>query len=185
MILFSITLVPESMVTDICKCFVNNVMQGQKKGASKLKRRSLDIHDMRRNSLPWPHVGSQHHGVNGKEDDKESVSGEWVDNIRMNRNDSLTSDDSLVGQWEAEGKQFSPLLSPTSLSEHFKLCLEPGFDLATTDESDELDIATSDSSESDMNWLIHAPNPTTISNGLASKAKKSPNPRPSKIPEIR
>jgi len=164
---------------------VNNCMQSQKKSAPKLKRRSLDIHDMYRHSPPWPHVNS-HHAVNGKDDDKESVSGEWNDKI-MNRNDSLTSDDSLVGQWEAESKQFSPLLSPSSLSEHSKLCLEPEFEMTTmtTDESDELEIATSDSSESDMNWLIQAPKPTALSNGLGSNAKKSINQRPTKIPEIR
>ncbi|XP_058738499.1 kinesin-like protein KIN-14G isoform X2 [Vicia villosa] len=160
-------------------------IMGQKKSASKLKRRSLDPHDMYRNSLPWPHVN--HQAANGKEDDKESVSGEWVDKIRMNRTDSLTSDDSLVEQWEADNKEFSPI-SPSSFSENSKLCLEPAFDIATmtTEESDELEIATSDSSESDMNWLIQAPKPTAISNGLGSiKAKKSINPRPSKIPEIR
>lgn len=162
-------------------------IMGQKKSAPKLKRRSLDIHDMYRHSQspPWPHVNS-HHVVNGKDDDKESVSGEWNDKI-MNRNDSLTSDDSLVGQWEAESKQFSPLLSPSSLSEHSKLCLEPEFEMTTmtTDESDELEIATSDSSESDMNWLIQAPKPTALSNGLGSNAKKSIIQRPTKIPEIR
>lgn len=146
---------------------------------------------MYRNSPPWPHVvgGSSPahstHGVtNGKEDDKESVTGEWImDKIRMKRNDSLTSDDSLVGQWEAECKQFSPLLSPSSLSEHSRMCLEHGYEIATTDDSDELELATSDSSESDLNWL-HAPKPiTTLSNGpAASKAKKSTNPRPAKNP---
>ena len=160
-------------------------VMGQKKGAAKLKRRSLDIHDMYRKSPPWPHVNNNQ-GVNGKEDDKESVSGEWPDDKnRLKRNDSLTSDDSLVSQWEAESKQFSPLLSPRSLSEHSKLDLEPGLEMTNmiTDESGELEIATSDSSESDMNWLIQAPKPT--SNGLASKSKTSINPRPTKIPEIR
>jgi kinesin family protein C2/C3 len=133
-----------------------------------------------RSSPPWPHVNNNQ-GVNGKEDDKESVSG------RMNRNDSFTSDDSLVGQWEAESKQYSPLLSPSSLSENSKLCSDPGYEMTnmTTDESDELEIATSDSSESDMNWLIQAPKPTLLSNGLGSKLKKPTNPRPTKIPEVR
>ncbi|WJX80051.1 hypothetical protein P8452_63097 [Trifolium repens] len=156
-------------------------VMGEKKGASKLKRRSLDLHDMyNRSSPPWPHVNNNQ-GVNGKEDDKESVSG------RMNRNDSFTSDDSLVGQWEAESKQYSPLLSPSSLSENSKLCSDLGYEMTnmTTDESDELEIATSDSSESDMNWLIQAPKPTSLSNGLGSKLKKPTNPRPTKIPEVR
>ena len=119
----------------------------------------------------------------------------------MNRNDSLTSDDSLVAQWEAENKQFSPLLSPTALSDPSKVSPEHsfhkrdgqdsedlhrhGYDTPITDESDELEIATSDSSESDLNWLSHAPKPTSLSNGLGPKAKKPTNPRPAKIPETR
>ncbi|PNY10999.1 kinesin-4-like protein, partial [Trifolium pratense] len=152
---------------------------GENKGATKLKRRSLDLHDMMyRGSPPWP---QNNQGVNGKEDDKESVSS------RMNRNDSFTSDDSLVGQWESESK-YSPMLSPSSLSENSKLCSDPGYEMTTmtTDESEELEIATcSDSSESDMSWLIQAPKPTAISNGLGSKLKKPTNPRPTKIPEVR
>ncbi|KAF1869684.1 hypothetical protein Lal_00017259 [Lupinus albus] len=164
-------------------------LEGQKNDPSKLKRRSLDIHDMYRNSPQWPH--RMNPVTNVREDDKESSgSSEWIDKIMMKRNDSLTSDDSLVGQWDAETKQFSPLLSPTSLSETSKMCLEPslhGYDMNITDESDEIDIATSDSSESELNWLSsHIPKPTTISNGLPSKPKKSSTqPKPSRIPEPR
>ncbi|TKY61548.1 Kinesin-4 protein [Spatholobus suberectus] len=171
-------------------------LEGQKNAASKLKRRSLDLHDMRRNSPPWPHVRSH-----AKEDDKESISGDWVDKISMNRNDSLTSDDSLVGQWEAESKQSSPMLSPTYLSEPSKIYPDHslhrkdnqdyedlhrhGFDMATTDESDDHEIATSDSSESDLHWPSHIPKPITVSSGLGAKAKKSTNLRPAKNPEAR
>ncbi|KAH1195857.1 Kinesin-like protein KIN-14I [Glycine max] len=165
-------------------------LNGQKNAASKLKRRSLDLHDMRKNSPPWPPVRSHR-----KEDDKESISGDWVDKISINRNDSLTSDDSLVGQWETESKQSSPMLSPTFLSEPSKICMDHSlhrkdnqelFDMAITDESDELEIATSDSSESDLHWPAHIPKPITVSSGLGIKARKKPiNLRPTKSLEAR
>ncbi|KAE9598156.1 hypothetical protein Lal_00003898 [Lupinus albus] len=167
-------------------------LEGQKKAATKLKRRSLDIHDMYRNSPQWPH--GVNYGTNVKDDDKESsTSSDWNDKIMMKRNDSLTSDDSLVGQWESETKQYSPLLSPTSLSETSKMCLETsslhGYDMNMNinDDCDELDIATSESSESELNWLSpQIPKPTNISNGLPSKSKKSSTqPKPSRIPEPR
>ncbi|XP_019440610.1 PREDICTED: kinesin-like protein KIN-14I isoform X2 [Lupinus angustifolius] len=165
-------------------------LEGQKKAASKLKRRSLDIHDMYRNSPQWPHGAN--YGTNTKDDDKESsTSSDWNDKIMMKRNDSLTSDDSLVGQWESETKQYSPLLSPSSLSETSKMCIETsslhGSDMNISDECDELEIATSESSESELNWLSpHIPKPTTISNGLPSKSKKSTTqPKVLRIPEPR
>lgn len=151
-----------------------------------MKRRSLDLHEMRRiSSPPWPQVRN-----NGKEDDKVSVSRVWVDKISMNINDSLTSDDSLVGQWEAESKQSSPKLSPTFLSEPSKICTDQssqrkdnqdfddlprhGFDMpiTTTDESDDHDIASSESSETDLHWPTHIPKPITVCSGLGIKAAK-------------
>ncbi|CAL0302314.1 unnamed protein product [Lupinus luteus] len=148
--------------------------QGQKNATSKLKRRSLDIHEMYRNSPQWPHVGKPM--TNTKEDDKESsTSSDWIDKTMMKRNDSLNSVDSLMGQWE--------ISSP-------KMCNEPsllGYDMNINDELDELEIATSDSSESDMNWLSSTiPKPISISNELASMPKKlSTRSKSSKIPESR
>jgi len=151
-------------------------------------------------SLQWPTAARER-----KEDDKESISGDWGDNkISMNRNDSLTSDDSLVGQWEVESKQSSPMLSPTFLSEPSKTCIDnnsshkkdnqenedlrrPSFDMTTTDESDEHEIGTvtSDSSESDLHWPPQIPKPITISSGLGIKAKKKTNLRSIKNPDSR
>jgi kinesin family member C2/C3 len=78
-----------------------------------------------------------HAGVNGNEDDRESFSGS------MDRDESC---DSLMGQSEVESKQSSsPLLSPTYL-------------FAASDY-DELELATSEGSESDLSWQSHSPRP--------------------------
>ncbi|TKY52283.1 Kinesin-4 protein [Spatholobus suberectus] len=150
-------------------------MEEKKKATSKLmKRQSLDPSDIYRSSPRWP----RHAGVNGKEDDKESVLGDCVCKS-MKRNDCLTTDDSLVRQCETGSKQSSsPMLSPTFLLDPSKICME----VATTNDSDELELATSENSESDMSWQSHAhvPKATALSNGLVSKTKKSAHPRQAK-----
>lgn len=156
--------------------YVNNELQNLKKAATKLKRRSLDLQDMIKHSNAWPPASNQR--LNRKEEDKESVSGDWVDKIMVNRNDSLTSDDSIVGQWEAESKLSSPMRSPSSLSDPSRINLD--------DSDDQLDVATtSDSSESDLLWQLHSPKPTSIPSVIGSKAKKPINLRPAKTPETR
>nr|KYP71278.1 Kinesin-4 [Cajanus cajan] len=177
-----------------------NILKGLKNTASTLKRRSLDLHDMRRDSSPWPNVSR---GL-GKEDDKESISGDSVDKIFMNRNDSMTSEDGLMGPWEAESKQSSPMLSPTYLTEPSKICMDQqplhkkdnkddedlpkqGLDTATTEELDGNETETSESSELDLHWPSHIPKPIIGSSGLGIRAKKSSNIRPSlkNPPEVR
>lgn len=159
----------------------------------KLKRRSLDLQDMYRNLPAWPLVSG--HRVNGKEEDKVSVCEDWADNMVLKRQDSLTSDDNLVAQWEAESKQFSQI-SKICLEHSIKVTLhkKDGDDLqsnlydemVTLEDSDhELEVATSDSSESDMNWLVEVPKATSIPNGVGSKPKKLTQPIPIKSPETR
>lgn len=112
-------------------------------------------------NLPtWPHP---HAGVNGNEDDRESVSCR-----SMNRDKSFTTDDSLTGQSEIESKH-SPLLSPSYLSDPSKLCMEA---TTPTNDYDELELATSECSESDMSWQSHLSKTTAISNALVSRPKK-------------
>ena len=178
--------------------YVNDGLKGGNKSALKLKRRSLDLHDMLRTPPTWSHV-SGNQRINRKEDDRESVTGEWVDKVMVNRRDSLTSEDGLVEQWEAERKQFSPIFSTPAgyLAEPSKICLEHSIKVTLHkkdnqdyeehhvhksqyemgDDSDrelEAATATSDSSESDLSWLGNIPKPT------ASRPKKSSQFRPSK-----
>ncbi|KAG4983386.1 hypothetical protein JHK87_028135 [Glycine soja] len=154
-------------------------MEDKKKPTPKfMKRRSFDPRDICRKSPRWPH----HERVNGKEDDKESISGDCVSKSTKKNDHILTTDDSLVGrQCETESKRSSsdssPMLSPTILLDvPSKICME----VATTksNDSDELELATSESSESDKSWQSHdsharAPKATSFPNGLVSKTRKS------------
>ncbi|XP_072076007.1 kinesin-like protein KIN-14I isoform X3 [Arachis hypogaea] len=117
--------------------------EGQNQDESKLKRRSLDYEDME----------------TGYEN-----SGDWMNNhnnkmamaMAMKRNDSLTSNDSLVAQWEADNKPSSPSSSPTSY--------DYDDDMATNDNSSEA---------SDMNWQ---PTPKSTSS-TPSNASSSLKPK--------
>lgn len=128
-------------------------------------------------NLPrWSHAG-----VNGNEDDMDSTAGELNGRI-MKRYGSLKTPGE---HWEAESKNSS--LSPTDLLDTSKICLE--FATTSTNESDELDLATSECSESDMIWQTHVQLPkvnTTISNGLVSRSpRKSAHLRQGKNLETR
>ncbi|KAL5068788.1 hypothetical protein RYX36_019675 [Vicia faba] len=145
----------------------SNSIEDPKKAASKLKRRSLDPEDIYRNLPTRPHP---HAGVNGNEDDRESVSGR-----SMNRDESLTIDDSLTGQSQIESK-YSPLSSSSYLLDPSKICTE--VTTTPTNDSDELELATSECStsecsESDMSWHSHSSRTSTFSNLLLSRPKKS------------
>ncbi|KAK7269399.1 hypothetical protein RIF29_22125 [Crotalaria pallida] len=146
-------------------------LEDQKTVVSKLKRRSLDLEDMCRNPPQWSNAGNDA-AENGKEDDKESVFGE-----------SLIIDDSLLGQWEVESKQFSyPMISPTYLSVPSKICRE----VVSRDDFDELELPTSEFSDhSDISWPSHAIKATRHSNGVVCKLKKSPRPVQAKKQQTR
>ncbi|XP_028770837.1 kinesin-like protein KIN-14I [Neltuma alba] len=163
----------------------------EKKATSKLKRRSLDLQEMNMNSNAWPLVGG--HRVNGKEEDEVSICGDRVDNLTLKRQDSLSSDDNLVGQWEAESKQFSQISPDRSIKVTLKKEDKRGYgdlqsnlsELVVIDDGDEQEVVTSDSSESDLNWLVDMPKATSMSNGSFSQAKKLSQPIPIKNPQIR
>ncbi|RDX81279.1 Kinesin-like protein KIN-14G, partial [Mucuna pruriens] len=152
-------------------------MEDKKKGTAKLmKRRSLEPLDLYRNSTPWAH--------HGKEDDKESVS-EDGDGKSMKRSDCLTTDDNLMEQCETESKRLSsPMHSPMFHLDPSKICMEL---VATTNDYDELELATSESSESDKSWQSQGrvSKVTALSNGLVSKTKKSSQPRQARSQETR
>ncbi|WVY98278.1 hypothetical protein V8G54_030429 [Vigna mungo] len=158
----------------------SSTVEDKKKGSPKLaKRGSLDPLDVRRNSPPWPH----HAEENGNEDDKELVSGDCLGK-RTKRNGRLSTENNLMGDCDTESKRSaSPTLSPLDIFYPSKICTE----VTTINDCDEFELATSESSESDKSWEahVHVPKATILSNGVAAKTKKSPNPRQAKNQENR
>ncbi|XP_059437772.1 kinesin-like protein KIN-14I [Corylus avellana] len=162
----------------------------------KPKRRSLDLQDMLMSSAPWRPIGSP--GLNGKEDDKDLLSGDWVDKIMVKKHDTASRDENPMGHWEVDNRQLpemfgqSYLQAPSKIHPELTANKKDSLDYdvisgryeTATDDSDEHEAATSDSSEPDMLWQLNLPKGTSIPTGLGSKAKKT-NVKPVKSLEFR
>ncbi|KAF2307287.1 hypothetical protein GH714_026108 [Hevea brasiliensis] len=173
--------------------------------SSSLRRRSLDLNDLRTKSPPWPPVGSP--AQNENEEDKESASGDWVDKVMVNRHDNIKSGDeeNLLGQWELDSRQLPEPFYQGYAQDPSKIYPEQPFnnktstannkdnqefdaqsrrsDVISTD-SDELEAGTSDSSEPDLLWKSNLPRESSLPNGLGSKPKKT-NTKAIKRPETK
>ncbi|CAI0459753.1 unnamed protein product [Linum tenue] len=179
---------------------------------SMARRRSFDPYDLRVNPPPnWP-ASERAASENGKEDDKESCSGDWVDKAVVNKNDE---------QWEVESSRQLPdpfhkgfaRIHPEMSSFNHKPAANinrkdshqqhhQDFDMRSTrgeamstDSSDDLDPGTSDSSEPDLmcqsaSAVSNLPRMSstsslpTLTGGGATKVKKL-NTKPLKTTEIR
>ncbi|KAL6968571.1 hypothetical protein U1Q18_034373 [Sarracenia purpurea var. burkii] len=137
--------------------------------ALRQKSESFDLDELLGNSSPWPPVNSpcQNYG----EDDKETVSGEWVDKVMVNKQDGLHGVQNPLRHWEAYNGQVDNVFYPKCLS------------VATNDDSDEVDVGTSDSSEPDLLWQFNNAKLTNFTNGIGLKTQK-PNPKLAKRPEL-
>lgn len=126
------------------------------------------------------------------DDDREMSSGEWVDKVMVNKQDPINGLDNSLECWEAENG--TDVFYQKYLSNSSKLYPEKSyklfptgntFDIATTDDLDELDAATSDSSEPDLLWqLNHHPKLNGLTSGVGLKPQK-PIPKQAKSPELR
>lgn len=151
------------------------------------RRRSLDPRDLRMNSPSWPPVASP--ALNEKEDDKESVSGDWVDKVMVNRHEMAASgaDQNPAGQWQVDSRlnnrdpskiypEQPHLKPPTSIkSSQENDSRRSRYDLASTDDYDE--TGTSDCSEPDLLYQSNLPRVSSLP--TLTKPKKN-NPKKSK-----
>lgn len=157
-------------------------------------------------SSSWPSVESTPDS-NGKEDDKESVSSDWVDKIMVNKLYGLSREENLIECWDVDSTQLSEMFGQSYLPDPSKIFPEPQlnklngnkkdgqdyglqrsnrYEMATTDDSDDqLEAATSDSSEADMLWQLNPPKATNIPNGLGGAQTRKTNPKPARSSETR
>ncbi|KAK3037010.1 hypothetical protein RJ639_031584 [Escallonia herrerae] len=168
--------------------------------ATRQKRQSFDLDELLGNSPPWPPVSSPSQNLG--EDDREIGSGEWVDKVMVNKQDALRGIQSPLGFWEADNGHIPDSFYQKYLSDSSKTYPEQSyniipasnqFDIAITDDLDELDAATSDSSEPDLLWQFNHSKLSGLANGImpiaqqAIKQTKSPEPRyfyRSRIPRL-
>ncbi|XP_020238906.1 kinesin-like protein KIN-14I isoform X2 [Cajanus cajan] len=147
--------------------------------ALRQKTQSYDFDEMSTNSPPWPPVNSP--GQNYREDDKETGSGEWVDKVMVNKLDANKTEN-ILGCWEADTGNLSEAFYQKYLQDSSKIYSERSynmfmggnqFNIAGSDGMDDLDDATTDSSEPDLLWQFnHSKLTTSIANGNGSKARK-------------
>lgn len=150
----------------------------------RTKTHSFDFDEMSTNSPPWPPVSSPRQ--NYEEDDKETALGEWVDKVMVNKQD-VSKIDSPLGCWEANNGHLSKVLYHKYLQDSSEIYTEQSynmfmggnqFNLAGSDDMDDLDAATSASSEPDLPRQF---NHSKLNNGIGlntktfdSKSTKSP-----------
>ncbi|XP_015892040.3 kinesin-like protein KIN-14I [Ziziphus jujuba] len=155
------------------------------------RHQSFDLDEILANSPPWPPVKSP--GQNYGEDDKDTGSAEWVDKVMVNKQEASRVENPLVGCWGADNGNLSDMFYQKYLPDASKIYPEQSYNMftgsnrfngASTDEMDDLDAATSDSSEPDLLWQFNQTKLTTgITNGIVAKTKKS-NAKPAKSPDL-
>ncbi|KAJ0014288.1 hypothetical protein Pint_19739 [Pistacia integerrima] len=168
---------------------------------AKLRRKSLDPQLLTSSQL-WPLVGIP--VLNGKDDEKEFASGDWVDKVMVNKHDLLVSGDNLLGQCEVDNRQLpesfyqsfsrdpkkiypeQPVNRLTANKKDTEDYVQRGrYEIATTDESDP-EAAASDCSEPDLLWQCNIPRVvSTTPKGLGTKTKKTPTKSLTKLTETR
>ncbi|KAF5455315.1 hypothetical protein F2P56_024907 [Juglans regia] len=160
------------------------------KSALRQKTTSFDLDELLANSPPWPPVNS--HGQTYGEDDKEMGSGEWVDKVMVNKHD-VSKVENPLGSWATDNGDLTDVFYQKYLPDSSKIYPHQSynmfmggnqFSVTSTDEMDDLDAATSDSSEPDLLWQFNHTKLTGMTNGIGAKPKK-PNLKTSKSPELR
>lgn len=120
-------------------------------------------------------------------------SGEWVDKVMVNKQEAASRAGNPLGCWGADNGNLSDVFYQKYLQDSSKVYPEQsynmfmgsnGFNVASTDDMDDLDAATSDSSEPDLLWQFNQTKLTNMGNGIGSKTKKS-NAKQVKSPDLR
>ncbi|KAJ6794334.1 Uncharacterized protein M6B38_232000 [Iris pallida] len=169
--------------------------------ASRQRKASFDLQEllMSSDSHPWSDNSPSLNIKKGYE--KEIGSGDWVDKVMVNKYEAAIRNDIPVGDWEGDGghlpdifnqrympdtrvyadHKYSRNTSMKKESHEFEI-QKSRFDSA--DDSDDLDFATSDSSEADVLWQLNLPKVTSSVNGSGSRTKK-PQTKPANSPDLR
>ncbi|QCD98258.1 kinesin family member C2/C3 [Vigna unguiculata] len=155
------------------------------------KTQSFDFDEISANSPPWPPVNNSL-GQNYGEDDKESGSGEWVDKVMVNNKQDVNKTENLLGCWQTSNGNLSEAFYQKYLKDSPKMYSEQSynmfiggnqFNIAGSDDTDELDAATSDSSEPDLLWQFNHSKLSSMTSGIGSKTTRSIS-KSAKSPEL-
>ncbi|XP_057548227.1 kinesin-like protein KIN-14I [Amaranthus tricolor] len=160
------------------------------KSKPRQKRQSFDLDKMLKNTPSWPHVNSV--GLNHICDEKDLDSGEWIDKIMVNKQDSVPKTGDNLSWETSENGHMTDAFHPKNFPDGSQLYSNQSYNMFSesnrfevTDvvDLDELDAATSDSSEPDLLWRFDNSKLPTLSNGSMLKSKKLDGKR-IRIPEL-
>ena len=168
-----------------------SVLQVKTKSTPRQKTHSFDLDELLKNSPSWPPVNTP--GQDYGDNEKDVDSGEWVDKIMVNKQDSLPKAENPFNCWETNNGNLSESFFQKYFPDGAKLYSEQPYnvfngsnqcEVTNADYLDELDAGTSDSSEPDLLWQFNHSKLPTLSNGIGSNTKKL-NAKPAKSPELR
>lgn len=157
--------------------------------ASRQKRQSFDLDELLVNSPPWPPVISPDQKY--KEEEREMSSGDWVDKVMVNKLDAINRVGNPMPCWETETGNLQDTFYQKYLQDSSKTYQDQSynvfmggnrFNIASADDMDDLDAATSDSSEPDLLWQFNQSKLTSLTNGVGSNIKK-PSAKATRTPE--
>ncbi|ESW35145.1 hypothetical protein PHAVU_001G210500 [Phaseolus vulgaris] len=163
----------------------------QSNSTVRQKTQSFDFDEISANSPPWPPVNNSL-GQNYAEDDKESGSGQWVDKVMVNNKQDVNKTENLLGCWQTSNGNLSEAFYQKYLKDSPKMYSEQSynmfiggnqFNIVGSDDTDELDAATSDSSEPDLLWQFNHSKLSSMTNGIGSKTTRSIS-KSAKSPEL-
>ncbi|KAK2457129.1 P-loop nucleoside triphosphate hydrolase superfamily protein with CH (Calponiny) domain-containing protein [Trifolium repens] len=144
------------------------------------KTQSFDFDEILTNSPPWPPVNGLVQNCVEDDDDKETGTGEWVDKVMVNKLD-VNKTGNMLGCWETDNGNLSEEFYQKYLQDSSQVYSERSynmfmrgnqFNIAGSDDTDDVDAATSDSSEHDLLWQFNHSKVTSIANGNESKGRK-------------
>ncbi|XP_010523969.2 PREDICTED: kinesin-like protein KIN-14G [Tarenaya hassleriana] len=140
------------------------------------KMQSCEMEEVSVNSPPWPPVASP--GQNYREDDRDFSSSEWVDKVMVNNKQD--------GLWGTDNASPRHDLYQQELPDASRIFSEHSYNIFMgnskfNDETDDIDAATSDSSERDLMWQFNQSKITA----MAGSRNKKPVSKPTKSPQLR
>ncbi|PAN50060.1 hypothetical protein PAHAL_9G495200 [Panicum hallii] len=145
------------------------------------KKPSFDLQDLlTSNDYPsWPDSNLRVSFQMG--DEREAASGDWIDKVVVNNNNS-------IGDWEGDSAALPDFFyqryhsgmrekqyqrnNTRQKEDHEYEQQRPRFYSTNTDDSDDIDMATSDSSESDALWQLNVQSMNSSISESGSKVKK-------------
>ncbi|CAH2057659.1 unnamed protein product [Thlaspi arvense] len=145
------------------------------------KAESCEVEEITVNSPPWPPVASP--GQTYRDEDRSFGSSEWVDKVMVNnRQDEMRRVESLWGGGTTDSDFYRRDLS----SDTSRIFSEHSYNIfmGNNNSTDDVDAATSDSSEPDLLWQFNQSSKISTTSNIESKPKK-PVSKPMKSPQFR